>query len=64
MPAPKETPAGMHHTEINAELDGDTQFPEWGSDWLERFREHYPADEKNAYGMDFVIFERQYPLPT
>ncbi|EGR1464184.1 type 3 dihydrofolate reductase [Vibrio cholerae] len=54
----------LYITEIHAKLEGDTQFPEWGSDWLERSREHYPADEKNAYGMDFVIFERQYPLPT
>ncbi|ENM5762090.1 type 3 dihydrofolate reductase [Vibrio mimicus] len=49
----------LYITEINAELDGDTQFPAWGSDWQECYREHYPADEKNTYTMDFVIFERK-----
>ncbi|EEY99032.1 dihydrofolate reductase [Vibrio sp. RC586] len=49
----------LYITEINAELDGDTQFPAWGSDWQECYREHYPADEKNTYAMDFVIFERK-----
>ncbi|ENM5933727.1 type 3 dihydrofolate reductase [Vibrio mimicus] len=49
----------LYITEINAELDGDTQFPAWGSDWQECYRENYPADEKNTYAMDFVIFERK-----
>ncbi|MEF2523888.1 type 3 dihydrofolate reductase [Vibrio mimicus] len=49
----------LYITEINAELDGDTQFPAWGSDWQECYREHYSVDEKNTYAMDFVIFERK-----
>lgn len=47
----------LYIIEIYVKLDGDIQFFEWGSDWLECFCEYYFVDEKNVYGMDFVIFE-------
>lgn len=48
----------LYLTYINAELDGDTRFPDWGRDWSETHREHYSADEKNQYDMDFVVLEK------
>lgn len=49
----------LYITQIHATLEGDTQFPAWGNEWHECSREHYPADEKNSYAMDFVTFERR-----
>ncbi|EPB4934897.1 type 3 dihydrofolate reductase, partial [Vibrio fluvialis] len=37
----------LYVTLIDAHLDGDTQFPDWGAGWLETHREHYHSDEKN-----------------
>ncbi|HDY7659627.1 TPA: type 3 dihydrofolate reductase [Vibrio vulnificus] len=48
----------LYLTFIDATIDGDTQFPDWGEQWRESHREHYSADEKNRYAMDFVILER------
>ncbi|QPL53909.1 type 3 dihydrofolate reductase [Vibrio navarrensis] len=48
----------LYLTFIDANVDGDTQFPEWGEGWYESHREHYSADEKNRFAMDFVILER------
>ncbi|AAO09178.1 TPA: type 3 dihydrofolate reductase [Vibrio vulnificus] len=48
----------LYLTFIDATIDGDTQFPDWGEQWCESHREHYSADEKNRYAMDFVILER------
>ncbi|USH02170.1 type 3 dihydrofolate reductase [Grimontia kaedaensis] len=45
-------------TFINAEIDGDTCFPDWGEGWSETHRESYQADEKNCYDMEFVVLER------
>ncbi|MCG6264605.1 type 3 dihydrofolate reductase [Vibrio vulnificus] len=49
----------LYLTFIDATIDGDTQFPDWGAPWYESHREHYSADEKNGYAMDFVILERE-----
>ncbi|MCU8468563.1 type 3 dihydrofolate reductase [Vibrio vulnificus] len=49
----------LYLTFIDATIDGDTQFPDWGEQWYESYREHYSADEKNGYAMDFVILERE-----
>ncbi|HAS8558073.1 type 3 dihydrofolate reductase [Vibrio vulnificus] len=49
----------LYLTFIDATIDGDTQFPDWGEQWYESHREHYSADEKNGYAMDFVILERE-----
>ena len=49
----------LYLTFINAQLEGDTQFPDWGEAFIEVSRESFKADEKNAYNMDFCIFERK-----
>jgi len=49
----------MELTLIDAEVEGDTTFPEWPADeWREVSRVHRPADEKNVQGLDFVSLER------
>lgn len=48
----------LYITHIDAEIEGDTQFPEWGSEFKETYSEQYPADEKNAYDMRFVVLEK------
>ncbi len=49
----------LYLTEIDAEIDGDTMFPEIaGKDWREVSRVHHPADERHVYAFDFVIYER------
>ena len=49
----------MALTLIEAEIDGDTRFPEWDSaQWREVSRSHRPQDDRNAYAMDFVCMER------
>ncbi|CAM2982052.1 type 3 dihydrofolate reductase [Vibrio diazotrophicus] len=48
----------LYVTYIDANVEGDTQFPDWGDGWLESHRETFSADEKNAYDMKFVILER------
>ena len=48
----------LYVTYIDADIEGDTQFPDWGDDWLESHSETYSADERNAYDMKFVILER------
>ena len=50
----------LYVTEIDALPEGDTFFPELNShQWRESWREHHPADDKNAHAMDFVILHRQ-----
>lgn len=46
-------------TEIDAELDGDTFFPELGDGWREVARIVRPADERNAYNLAFVTLARE-----
>ncbi len=48
----------LYLTYIDANVDGDTQFPDWGEGWKQVHSEQYQADEKNAYDMQFVILER------
>jgi dihydrofolate reductase len=46
-------------TEVHAELDGDTFFPDLDrSQWREMEREHFTADEKNDFDFSFVALER------
>lgn len=53
----------LYLTFIDAQLAGDTHFPDWGTNWRECYREHYAADDKNIYAMDFVILERDTEKP-
>ena len=48
----------LYVTHIEAEIEGDTQFPDWGNEFKETYSEAYQADEKNAYNMRFTIFEK------
>ncbi|ASI97475.1 type 3 dihydrofolate reductase [Vibrio rotiferianus] len=48
----------LYITHIEAEIDGDTQFPDWGSEFKETYSEAYQADEKNAYNMRFTVLEK------
>ncbi|MFD2176450.1 type 3 dihydrofolate reductase [Veronia pacifica] len=48
----------LYLTFIDAELDGDTRFPEWGDSWTESHSETFSADDKNKYNMQFVILDR------
>lgn len=49
----------LYLTFIELNIEGDTQFPEWGSEWQEVHREMYQADDKNAHNMQFVVFDKQ-----
>ncbi|BBP46545.1 dihydrofolate reductase [Thiosulfatimonas sediminis] len=50
----------LYLTLIDAEIDGDTYFPDWtqAGEWFEVSREHHPADERHAYAFDFVVLDR------
>jgi dihydrofolate reductase len=49
----------LYLTLIDAELDGDTYFPDYEVyDWREIERETYGPDEKNTYAYAFVTLER------
>ena len=49
----------LYLTFIDLNIEGDTQFPEWGCEWQEVHREMYQADDKNAHNMQFVVFDKQ-----
>lgn len=48
----------LYVTHIEAAIDGDTQFPDWGGEFKETYSEAYQADEKNAYNMRFTVLEK------
>ncbi|HCZ9270152.1 TPA: type 3 dihydrofolate reductase [Vibrio alginolyticus] len=48
----------LYVTHIEAAIDGDTQFPDWGDQFKETYSETYQADEKNAYDMRFTVLEK------
>jgi len=49
----------LYITEIDAEFEGDTWFPEFDrSQWKETLRQPHQADEKNNYPYAFIILER------
>ncbi|MEW6990234.1 type 3 dihydrofolate reductase [Colwelliaceae bacterium 6441] len=51
----------LYITHIDAEIEGDTQFPEYNieKDWSKESVGQYHADEKNAYSLDFCIYQRK-----
>ena len=50
----------MYLTFIDADIEGDTYFPQWGEDsWQEVSRERREPDEKNVYALDFVTLTRR-----
>lgn len=49
----------LYLTLINAEIEGDTHFPDWTQlAWNELKREHHPKDDRHAFEFDFVTLER------
>lgn len=51
----------LYLTEINAEIEGDTYFPNIEStDWEEVSRKHHGTDDRHCYSFDFVIYERKH----
>ncbi|WP_087020859.1 type 3 dihydrofolate reductase [Thaumasiovibrio subtropicus] len=48
----------LYLTFIDADIDGDTRFPEWGEAWQTTHTEMHNADEKNAYNLTFTVWER------
>lgn len=58
----EEVLAGAHRiylTEIHAEFDGDTWFPELNEDeWVCVSREDFEKDERNPYDYSFLVLER------
>lgn len=46
-------------TEVDAEPDGDTFFPEIDYQiWKETNRESFPSDDRNEFAFDFVTYEK------
>ena len=49
----------IYLTKIDADISGDTHFPEFDSNsWLETERISHAPDEKNAYSYHFVVHDR------
>mgnify|MGYP006281644383 CR=1 FL=1 len=50
----------LYITEIDAEIEGDTFFPEFSTDnWTETSRRHHSADDRHRYSFDFVVYDRK-----
>ncbi len=49
----------LYITHINAEIDGDTKFPEYDLNvWKKIASDKRNVDEKNSYELDFCVYER------
>jgi dihydrofolate reductase len=46
-------------TEVDAEVDGDVRFPEFGESWVETARVAHEPDERHAFGLAFTTWERR-----
>jgi dihydrofolate reductase len=53
----------MYITQIHADVDGDTTFPEFDdvNEWKLVDREDFEADEKNDYPFSFLTYEKAIP---
>ncbi len=50
----------IHLTEVEADVEGDTWFPEFDRDeWVEREVQRHPADERHQYPFRIVVLERR-----
>ncbi|MGB1465663.1 MAG: dihydrofolate reductase [Alcanivorax nanhaiticus] len=50
----------LYLTEVHAEVDGDTFFPEYDkSEWNEIGREDFASEGPNPYDYSFVVYERK-----
>jgi dihydrofolate reductase len=49
----------LYITHINADIDGDTQFPHYDDgSWKKVNSELRESDEKNSYALDFCVYEK------
>jgi len=49
----------LYLTEIQAQVEGDTYFPEFSKqEWKEVSRKSHPADARHPFSFDFVIYEK------
>ncbi len=48
----------IYLTLVNCEVEGDTHFPEIGSDWKKISRRDFESDEKNEYNYSFIEYEK------
>ena len=49
----------LYITHIQAKIEGDTHFPEYDlNEWRKVRSESRAADEKNAYNLEFVVYEK------
>jgi dihydrofolate reductase len=49
----------LYLTLVDAELEGDTWFPEWDkSQWHQLSRQDHSADEKNDHPYSFIVYRR------
>ena len=52
--------SNLYLTEVHAEVEGDTYFPEFErSKWKEISREDHKADEKNEFNYSFLVLEKK-----
>lgn len=50
----------LYLTLIEADIEGDTLFPEWfENEWILREKSYRAADEKNEYAMSFLVLDRK-----
>jgi dihydrofolate reductase len=50
----------LYLTEIHAEIDGDTYFPDIDEGaWIEVSRKHHDVDTRHAFAFDFVVYDRK-----
>ena len=50
----------IYLTQVDAELSGDTWFPEWDkTQWQCISQQDHPADENNDYPYSFMVYERK-----
>jgi len=50
----------VYLTQVHAEVDADTFFPELNrDDWIEKENWHQPADDKNQYAVTFLVLEKK-----
>ena len=50
----------LYITHIDADIDGDTQFPNYDmEEWVKVSSEKRKADDNNMYDLDFCVYERK-----
>ena len=55
----------MYLTQVHAEVDADTFFPEFQqSDWVETRQGYHPADDNHQYSFTFKVLDRASGSPS